>query len=103
MTIEERLAAEETALLQRLPSSLRDRIKVAGEHWAWHGSWVGGSSGCGTAALNNVPVKPQIFSQLVYEVSNLEMLVRTCDDVRCVHPHHHEVQPKGRRGFRGKA
>ena len=31
------MTVEEAALLAKLPSSLRDRIKVAGEHWAWHG------------------------------------------------------------------
>ena len=98
MTPEGRLDVEDADLLRRLPASLRDRIDAVDGHWVWAGSWI-----AGMPVVNGVQVKAQIFSQLVYEISALEMLARTCNNRWCVHPHHLAVRPKGRRGFHGVA
>ena len=100
MIVQERLEAEDRALLCRLAVGTIQRIKVEDGHWLWMGNW---SSGGRVPVISGNSVRVSIYCQLVDQVAGTEMVVRTCDEEACIHPHHMTVQPKGRRGFRGKS
>ena len=100
MTVQERLEAEDLALLNRLSAGTVARIRVEDGHWIWVGSWH--TSGR-TPVIGGSSIRVELYCQLVDQVGGTEMVTRTCDSEACVHPHHMTVQSKGRRGFRGKA
>ena len=100
MTVQERLEAEDRALLNRLGAGTVALIKVEDGHWIWVGNWM--CSGRTPVIWGN-SVRVSIYCQLVDQVAGTEMVVRTCDEEACVHPHHMEIREKGRRGFRGKS
>ena len=102
MTVQERLEAEDRALLNRLSVGTVQRIRVEDRHWIWVGSWSTGGR-THTPIINGNSIRVGLYCQLVDQAGGTEMVTRTCDSGACVHPHHMTVQPKGRCGFRGKA